>query len=85
MCKNHHWEYDHDLLDDKDYIQLIKIIITKGEPFLTKYSNLIVGKSEIEQNKRYTFNQIKLTHSINQWIMKHRQKLDRLGFLVDNK
>lgn len=79
LCKNHHWEYDHDLIDDEDYKKIIKLVISR-EKFLIKYSNFICGKVETTGNDYMVGRAI----FANNWIIKHRERLDKLGFLKDN-
>lgn len=78
LCKNHHWEYDHDLIDDEDYRKITEEVIRRKE-FLPKYTFFICGKVE-ETGNEYMQSKLKL---VNSWIIKTRSKLDKLGFLKD--
>lgn len=80
LCKNHHWEYDHDLISNEDYKKIVKEI-TNRKQFLPHYTFFVCGKvCENESVNEYMQSRVKL---INSWIIKTRNKLDELGFLKD--
>ncbi len=82
MCPNHHWEYDHDLMDDIDYVKMMDSIVS-DKVFLPDFSTFICGKVSLDEGNTYNHKTIRAVEMINKWIMYHREKLDRLGYLKD--
>jgi hypothetical protein len=74
LCKNHHWEYDHDILDDDDFIKILKTV-AKRNNFFAKYSSFICGKVVGKHTN---------LGKINNWILKQRSRIDKLGYLKNN-
>lgn len=78
LCKNHHWEYDHDLIDDNDYKKIIEFVILSG--FQKEYEKLICSSVVLEENYK---DYIKAKGiRFNNWIYKQRKKLENLDLLI---
>ena len=81
LCRNHHWEYDHNLLSDNDYKIIYNEVIAR-EPFFNKYEKLIISHVVVEPNHHHFFK--KGAKRVNDWIMAQRGRLETLGALIDN-
>lgn len=78
LCKNHHWEYDHDLISDSDLAK-IDDFARQDREFGERYERLICSTIYLEKGKKYSLKRIKALHKMNRWIKKTRARLKALG------
>lgn len=82
LCKNHHWELDHDSIADADFQKIFNYVMNRDRDFYEAYAFSISGKVGIEDGKRYSIRTLKGLHSINKWILKQRERFERMdGFI----
>lgn len=81
LCKNHHWELDHELLSGDDFTKVVEYILNGDKEFYQVFSYTVCGKLEVEEDKKYSVKDIKNIHKANKWIQAVRTRLDSMGFL----
>jgi predicted restriction endonuclease len=83
LCPTHHWELDHNLLDDSDYEKVVNVCINRSESFRKDFEYLVCAKIVSKENVEYSFRAQRNILKATDWILFNRNKLDVIGMLKD--